>query len=62
LVFFDLLCVGDQDYRGEPFQTRRRKLNVPPATAGRSIASDWLRRFEGAGLDGVIAKAVSGNL
>src|ERR1700746_200991 len=25
-VFFDLLCVGDHDYRGEPFQTRRREL------------------------------------
>jgi ATP-dependent DNA ligase len=71
LVFFDLLCVGDQDYRSEPFRTRRRKLeslissarppiHVTPATADRSIASDWFRRFEGAGLDGVIAKAVSG--
>jgi ATP-dependent DNA ligase len=71
LVFFDLLCLGDQDYRGEPFQTRRRKLeslissatppiHLTPATADRNIASEWFRRFEGAGLDGVIAKAVSG--
>ena len=70
-VFFDLLCVGDHDYRGEPFQTRRRELesllssaappiHLTPATADRSIASDWFRRFEGAGLDGVIAKPVSG--
>jgi ATP-dependent DNA ligase len=70
-VFFDLLCVGDHDYRGEPFQTRRRELesllssaappiHLTPATADRSIASDWFRRFEGAGLDGVIAKPLSG--
>jgi ATP-dependent DNA ligase len=70
-VFFDLLCVGDRDYRGEPFQTRRRELesllssaappiHLTPATADRSIASDWFRRFEGAGLDGVIAKPLSG--
>src|SRR5438309_3480347 len=70
-VFFDLLCAGDRDYRGEPFQTRRRELesllssaappiHLTPATADRSIAADWFRRFEGAGLDGVIAKQTSG--
>ena len=70
-VFFDLLCVGDRDYRGEPFQTRRRELesllssaappiHLTPATADRHIASDWFQRFEGAGLDGVIAKPLSG--
>jgi ATP-dependent DNA ligase len=70
-VFFDLLCAGDRDYRGEPFQTRRRELetllssatppiHLTPATADRTIAEDWFRRFEGAGLDGVIAKPVSG--
>jgi ATP-dependent DNA ligase len=70
-VFFDLLSVGDRDYRGETFQTRRRELeslissapppiHLTPATTDRVIASDWFRRFEGAGLDGVIAKPVSG--
>src|SRR5438552_6020039 len=70
-VFFDLLCLDDRDLRGEPFQTRRRELelllsSVPPpihltpATADRAIASDWFRRFEGAGLDGVIAKPILG--
>jgi ATP-dependent DNA ligase len=70
-VFFDLLCRGDQDLRGEPFRTRRRELeslissapspiHLTPATTDRSIASDWFRRFEGAGLDGVMAKPVSG--
>jgi ATP-dependent DNA ligase len=70
-VFFDLLCLGDRDLRGEPFQTRRRELesliasapspiHLTPATADRSVASDWFRRFEGAGLDGVIAKPTLG--
>ena len=70
-VFFDLLCLGGRDLRVEPFQTRRRELesllsSVPPpihltpATADRSIASDWFRRFEGAGLDGVMAKPTAG--
>jgi ATP-dependent DNA ligase len=70
-VFFDLLCRGDQDLRGESFQIRRRELellissapppiHLTPATGDRTIASDWFRRFEGAGLDGVIAKPISG--
>jgi ATP-dependent DNA ligase len=70
-VFFDLLCVGDQDLRQEPFRTRRCELeslisstpppiHLTPATEDRSIAADWFRRFEGAGLDGVMAKATSG--
>ncbi len=71
VVFFDLLSHDDQDLRGEPFQVRRRKLeslissalppiHLTPATADREVAEDWFRRFEGAGLDGVIAKSVSG--
>jgi ATP-dependent DNA ligase len=70
-VVFDLLCLGDRDLRGEPFQVRRRELesliasaappiHLTPATSDRSVASDWFRRFEGAGLDGVMAKPVSG--
>jgi ATP-dependent DNA ligase len=71
IVFFDLLCEGDQDLRGMAFQDRRRMLetllssaappiHLTPGTHERSIAVDWFRRFEGAGLDGVIAKPVSG--
>jgi ATP-dependent DNA ligase len=70
-VFFDLLCNGDRDVRGEPFQNRRRELeslissapppiHLTPASDDRTIAADWFRRFEGAGLDGVIAKPISG--
>jgi ATP-dependent DNA ligase len=70
-VFFDLLCLGDRDLRGEPFQARRGELeslisvapppiHLTPASEDRSVASDWFRRFEGAGLDGVIAKSSSG--
>jgi ATP-dependent DNA ligase len=71
IVFFDLLSEGDRDLLGEPFQTRRQKLesllasatppiHLTPATSQLSVASDWFSRFEGAGLDGVIAKPVSG--
>jgi ATP-dependent DNA ligase len=71
IVFFDLLCEGSRDLRGEPFQGRRHELesllssavppiHLTPATHQSSVASDWFRRFEGAGLDGVVAKPVSG--
>jgi len=71
IVFFDLLCESDRDLRGEPFQSRRQALesllsaaappiHLTPATRQSSVASDWFRRFEGAGLDGVMAKPVSG--
>jgi ATP-dependent DNA ligase len=71
IVFFDLLCIGDRDLRSEPFESRRRELesqlssakapvHLTPATADRKVAADWFRRFEGAGLDGIMAKPVSG--
>jgi ATP-dependent DNA ligase len=71
IVFFDLLCDGDHDLRGESFQNRRRRLSsmlasarppihLTPATQDGRVAADWFRRFEGAGLDGVMAKPVSG--
>src|SRR6059058_5707630 len=70
-VFFDLLNVGERDLRGEKFQNRRHELealisaaappiHLTPATADASVASDWFRRFEGAGLDGVMVKATVG--
>lgn len=70
-VFFDLVSLADRDLRGEPFQSRREKLesllvsatapiHLTPATRDRILAADWFRRFEGAGLDGIIAKDISG--
>jgi ATP-dependent DNA ligase len=71
IVFFDLLCEGDRDWCSQPFQERRKQLeavltsavppvHITPATHDASVASDWFRRFEGAGLDGVIAKPIAG--
>lgn len=71
IVFFDLLCVGERDLRGTPFRERRAllektlanvapPLHVTPATDDPAVANDWFRRFEGAGLDGVMAKPESG--
>lgn len=71
VVFFDLLSEGDRDLRDQPFQNRRRELesmlasasppvHLTPATSDRMAAADWFRRFEGAGLDGVIAKSMTG--
>jgi ATP-dependent DNA ligase len=71
IVFFDLLCQEDEDLCSQPFQLRRERLesllstsmppiHLTPATADLNIASDWFQRFEGAGLDGVIAKQISG--
>ena len=70
-VAFDLLCLGDKDLRSEPFAARRKELerqlktvpppsHITPATSDRAVAADWFKRFEGAGLDGVVAKPVSG--
>jgi ATP-dependent DNA ligase len=71
IVFFDLLAEGKQDLRKEPFAERRSRLesllsavkpplHLTPATSDFSLASDWFRRFEGAGLDGVVAKPKEG--
>ncbi len=69
-VAFDVLAVGDDDLRGEPMTERRIRLldaldpqppvYITPASASRAIAEQWFERFEGAGLDGVIAKPVDG--
>jgi ATP-dependent DNA ligase len=71
VVFFDLLCEGDRDLRGVAFADRRARMesllagaappiHLTPATRDRAVAADWFRRFEGAGLDGVVAKPVAG--
>ncbi len=69
-VAFDLLALGPRDLRNEPFHERRHLLeellgavgeagsvHLTPATRDRQVAEDWFGRFEGAGLDGVVAKA-----
>jgi len=69
IVFFDLLCEGARSLCDAPFGERRSRLesicakvdaplHLTPATRDREIATDWFRRFEGAGLDGVMAKRV----
>lgn len=71
VVFFDILAEGERDLRGVPFGERRKilekrlagitdPLHVTPATRDRALAADWFRRFEGAGLDGVVAKPEAG--
>jgi len=66
-VAFDLLAVGDHDLRRRPFAERRAALvdalagarppvHLTPCTEDRGVANDWFHRFEGAGLDGVVAK------
>ncbi len=71
VVFFDLLCENDRDLCTQPFEARRQMLeslissaappiHLTPATYDSNVAADWFRRFEGAGLDGVMAKPTSG--
>ncbi len=71
IVLFDILSEGERDLRTLPFQERRRILesllssaaspiHLTPATREFTVAADWFSRFEGAGLDGVIAKPISG--
>ncbi|MFN2385159.1 MAG: ATP-dependent DNA ligase, partial [Thermoanaerobaculia bacterium] len=66
-VAWDLLALGAEDLREEPLAARRARLeqtlagaappvHLSPATRDRALAEDWFRRFEGAGLDGVMAK------
>jgi ATP-dependent DNA ligase len=69
-VAFDLLAVGDEDLRGRPQAERRHRLEgairpgprvlLTPCSRDRDVARDWFHRFEGAGLDGVIAKREAG--
>lgn len=71
VVFFDMLQNGDHDLCEVPFRDRRAALeqvlahanppiHLTPATQDRSMAKDWFTRFEGAGLDGVMAKPLEG--
>ena len=68
-VAFDILAVDGRDLRDTPQQQRRAILDrvlagieppihVTPITRDVAVAREWLQRFEGAGLDGVIVKPV----
>jgi ATP-dependent DNA ligase len=70
-VAFDLLALGSDDYTGRPFRERRAALeeslrsvrapvHLTPVTTDTGVAEGWFRQFEGAGLDGLIAKAPDG--
>lgn len=70
-IAFDLLALGDTDYTGEPFAARRAALeealadvaapvHLTPATRDHALAERWFSSFEGAGLDGVVAKPLGG--
>jgi ATP-dependent DNA ligase len=70
-VAFDLLALDDTDLCGEPFAERRAALeqalaqagppvHLTPATTDRDLAGQWFQQFEGAGLDGLIAKPLDG--
>jgi ATP-dependent DNA ligase len=69
-IAFDLLALGDDNYTNRPFSERRAALtdalagsgpsiHVTPATTDQGTAQRWFEEFEGAGLDGVIAKPLS---
>jgi ATP-dependent DNA ligase len=66
-VAFDLLALGDTDLTDRPFADRRAELeralaaarppiHITPITADVEVAGRWFDQFEGAGLDGLIAK------
>jgi len=70
-IAFDLLALGDDDLMGEPFSKRRATLeqvlkkakapiHLTPTTTDQEVAARWFKGFEGAGLDGVMAKDPTG--
>jgi len=70
-VAFDLLALGGDNYCEQPFSRRRTvladalaqarpRVYLTPATQDRGVAQVWFSQFEGAGLDGVIAKPLDG--
>lgn len=69
-IAFDLLALGDDDLTGEPLDRRRALLenalagaeppvHLTPATRDAELATQWFEQFEGAGLDGLIAKPLN---
>ncbi len=72
LICFDILALGDEDLTGRPFSERRTRLesalgslavdapvHLTRNTTDAATAQDWFERFEGAGLDGVVAKSLA---
>ena len=70
-IAFDLLALDDSDYTDRPFEQRRAALeevmagadapvHLTPATRDHELAVQWFSQFEGAGLDGVVAKPLAG--
>ena len=69
-VAFDLLALNDDSHLDSPFAQRRALLeqhlrpnssvHLTPATTDPAVAERWFTRFEGAGLDGVMAKPLDG--
>ncbi len=70
-IAFDLLALDDRDYTERPFLERRAVLetvlatagppvHLTPATTDPGVAAGWFSQFEGAGLDGLIAKPAGG--
>lgn len=68
-VAFDLLALGNADLMNQPLRLRRAQLetvvkpdavgvHLAPATLDLAVARDWFARYEGAGLDGVVAKSL----
>jgi ATP-dependent DNA ligase len=69
-IAFDLLALGDDDYTRRPFSERRAALvdalansgpsiHVTPASTDLTTAQRWFDEFEGAGLDGIVAKPLT---
>lgn len=66
LVVFDVLALGDEDLMGRPLASRLEVLDrlglsgpqvfATPRTLDAAVAREWFSEFEGAGLDGVVAK------
>ena len=70
-IAFDLLALGDDDWMGRPFGERSEMLrqalahtsppiHLTPTTTDHALAEQWFQQFEGAGLDGVVAKPLDG--
>lgn len=70
-VAFDLLALDERNLMGEPFHVRRRVLeealadvadpiHLTPQTFDPAVAREWFSEFEGAGLDGIVAKPLDG--
>jgi ATP-dependent DNA ligase len=70
-IAFDLLALGDDDLMARPFSERRAMLegalagarapiHVTRTTTDPDVAREWFERFEGAGLDGIVAKPLGG--